>query len=174
LLFAKVGDCYCYNCGNPIKPQTVEQILQHLQTAYQGKKVYLLKESGTLNEKADMIKFVKNNKQKVEKGTGFTRYLLVADGEASGNDVGTLHQSVRLEPIEYFYLEEPKVPEKYFPLKVYGIYDRITMEEERMPRLKEDIIKILGESKKFGVWVSEDYSRDDGLPRPNGEAVNND
>jgi hypothetical protein len=63
---------------------------------------------------------------------------------------------VSLDPIEYFYLEEPTVPDKYFPLKVYGIYDRITLEEERIPRLKEDIIKILGESQKFGVWVSED------------------
>jgi hypothetical protein len=86
---------------------------------------------------------VKNNKQKVEKGTGFTRYLLVADDH--------------LDPIEYFYLEEPSVPAKYFPLHIYGIYDRITLEEERMPRLKEDIIKILGESKKFGVRVAEHF-----------------
>jgi hypothetical protein len=85
---------------------------------------------------------VKNNKQKIEKGTGFTRYLLVYEGG-------------QLDPIEYFYLEEPTVPEKYFPLNVYGIYDRITIEETRIPRLKEDIIKILGESKKFGVRISE-------------------
>jgi hypothetical protein len=88
---------------------------------------------------------VKNNKQKVEKGPGFTRYLLVA----------TPLEKERLAPIEYFYLEEPSVPEKYFPLKVYGIYDRITVENQRIPRLKEDIIKILGESKKFGIRISE-------------------
>jgi len=41
------------------------------------------------------------------------------------------------------------IGEDYFPLKVYGIYDRVTIEEQRIPRLKEDIIKILGESKKF-------------------------
>jgi len=29
------------------------------------------------------------------------------------------------------------------------------LEEARIPRLKEDIIRILGESKKFGVRVSE-------------------
>ncbi|MDR0369812.1 MAG: hypothetical protein LBH96_04860 [Candidatus Peribacteria bacterium] len=45
LLFAKVGDSYCYHCGNPIKPQTVEQILQQVQEQYLGQKVYLLKES---------------------------------------------------------------------------------------------------------------------------------
>jgi hypothetical protein len=93
---------------------------------------------------------VKNNKQKVEKGTGFTRYLLVA---SSKEDT----ESGKLNPIEYFYLEEPTVPEKYFPLQGYGIYDRITIEEQKIPRLKEDIIKILGESKKFGVWVSENF-----------------
>jgi excinuclease ABC subunit A len=79
LLFAKVGDCYCYNCGNPIKPQTVELIISHLQEQYMGKKLYLLKESGSLHTKADLQKFVKNNKLKVEKGTGFTRYLLIAE-----------------------------------------------------------------------------------------------
>jgi hypothetical protein len=99
-----------------------------------------------LQTKADLQKFVKNNKMKVEKGTGFTRYLLVA----------SLSEEKALDPIEYFYLEEPSLPEKYFPLNVYGIYDRITIAEQRIPRLKEDIIKILGESKKFGVRVSED------------------
>jgi hypothetical protein len=113
-------------------------------------------------------KFVKHNKTKIEKGTGFTRYLLVSNQKITG-----------LSPIEYFYLEEPSIPEKYFPLNVYGIYDRITIEEEKIPRLKEDIIKILGESKKFGVWVAEeneDNGRDAGMDAPlvlpNGEAVN--
>jgi hypothetical protein len=54
-----------------------------------------------------------------------------------------------LEPIEYFYLETPNVPKEYFPLNIYGIYDRVTVEEQKIGRLKEDIIKILGESKKF-------------------------
>jgi len=107
-----------------------------------------------LNTKVDLQKFVKNNKLKVEKGTGFTRYLLV------GQNFGELDQRIsensrQLDPIEYFYLEEPSVPDKYFPLKVYGIYDRITVEEQRIPRLKEDVIKILGESKKFGVRIAE-------------------
>jgi len=35
------------------------------------------------------------------------------------------------------------VPAEYFPLDVYGIYDRVTVEEEKLGRLKEDIIKIL-------------------------------
>ncbi|HMT01181.1 MAG TPA: hypothetical protein PKC14_02550, partial [Candidatus Absconditabacterales bacterium] len=56
--------------------------------------------------------------------------------------------------IEYFYLESPHVPEKFFPVQVYGIFDRVTVEEQKIPRLKEDIVKILGMSKKFGVYCS--------------------
>lgn len=59
------------------------------------------------------------------------------------------------DPIEYFYLEDPNIPDTYFPLKSYGIYDRITLEETKINRLKEDIIKILSESKKFGVYLAE-------------------
>lgn len=39
-----------------------------IKADYQGQKVYLLKESGTFETKSDLLKFVKNNKQKVEKG----------------------------------------------------------------------------------------------------------
>jgi hypothetical protein len=37
-----------------------------------------------------------------------------------------------LEPIEYFYLETPNVPAEYFPLNTYGIYDRVTVESEKL------------------------------------------
>ncbi len=143
LLFAKVGDSYCYNCGNTIKPQTIEQIMYDLSQQYLGKKIFLLKEISEMKNKDDLAKFVKHNKIKVEKGGWFTRYLLTASEK--GEKI--------LDPIEYFYLEEPSVPDQYFPLKIFGIYDRITLEEQRMPRLKEDIIKILADSTKFGVRV---------------------
>lgn len=48
-----------------------------------------------------------------------------------------------LDPIEYFYLETPNIPAEYFPINIYGIYDRVTVEEQKLGRLKEDIIKIL-------------------------------
>lgn len=60
-----------------------------------------------------------------------------------------------LEPIEYFYLETPNVPAEYFPLNTYGIYDRVTVEKDKLGRLKEDIIKILAEFKKFGIYITE-------------------
>ena len=110
---------------------------------YDGKRVYLLKENGNFSTKEDLLKFVKNNKQKVEKGTGFTRYLLLSQNPEKS------------DPIEYFYLEDPNIPENYFPINSFGIYDRITLEETKRSRLKEDIIKILSESKKFGVYQAD-------------------
>ncbi|NCQ82727.1 hypothetical protein GW750_08315 [bacterium] len=58
-----------------------------------------------------------------------------------------------LEPIEFFYLETPSIPASFFPLQLFGIYDRVTIEQKRQARLKEDIIKILAEEKKFGIWT---------------------
>ena len=143
LLFAKVGDTYCWKCWSEIKPQTVDQIINSMRQNYDGKRVYLLKENGNFSTKADLLKFVKNNKQKVEKGTGFTRYLLLSQNPEKS------------DPIEYFYLEDPNIPENYFPINSFGIYDRITLEETKRSRLKEDIIKILSESKKFGVYQAD-------------------
>jgi len=52
-------------------------------------------------------------------------------------------------------LETPNVPDNYFPLNIYGIYDRITIEDIKIPRIKEDVIKILNETKKFGIFCAE-------------------
>ncbi|MFA7717563.1 MAG: excinuclease ABC subunit UvrA [Candidatus Absconditabacterales bacterium] len=179
LLFAKLGDSYCYNCGKIIKPQTIEQIMKEIEDHYIEQKIYLLQESGILETKEDLMDFVKKNRNKVEKGKGFTRYLLVAGdaGRVTSNEKKsvtseegrvtinekksknstpeTTNSSLSLEPIEYFYLETPNVPKEYFPLNIYGIYDRVTVEEQKIGRLKEDIIKILGESKKFGIYITE-------------------
>ena len=143
LLFAKLGDTYCWNCGSKIKPQTVDQILHTMKELYSNQRIYLLKESWSFSTKADLLKFVKTNKQKVEKGGGFTRYLLVSQNPE------------KADPIEYFYLEDPQIPADYFPINSYGIFDRVTLEEQKVWRLKEDIIKILSETKKFGVYLAE-------------------
>ena len=79
LLFAKVGDSYCWKCGTQIKPQTVDQIIASMRENYDGKRIYLLKENGTFATKSDLLKFVKNNKQKVEKGNGF--FITAGSGE---------------------------------------------------------------------------------------------
>lgn len=143
LLFAKLGDTYCWNCGSKIKPQTVDQILHTMKELYSNQRIYLLKESWSFSTKADLLRFVKTNKQKVEKGGGFTRYLLVSQNPE------------KADPIEYFYLEDPQIPTDYFPINSYGIFDRVTLEEQKVWRLKEDIIKILSETKKFWVYLAE-------------------
>ncbi len=165
LLYAKLGDSYCYNCGKEIKPQTIEQVMNEIQTNYMNQKIYLLQESGKFEKKEDLMEFVKKNRNKVEKGKGFTRYLLVAgkrneeqgtkDEDKKNKKKSQVPSPTSLEPIEYFYLETPNVPAEYFPLNTYGIYDRVTVESEKLWRLKEDIIKILGEFKKFGIYITE-------------------
>ncbi len=129
-----------------------------IQKHYMNQKIYLLQESGHFEKKEDLMEFVRKNRNKVEKGKGFTRYLIVADA-TKGQEQGKkdkeakkqkqVPSSMSLDPIEYFYLETPNIPSEYFPVSIYGIYDRVTVEEAKLSRLKEDIIKILGEFKKF-------------------------
>ncbi len=98
LLFAKLGDSYCYNCGKIIKPQTIEQIMTEIQTNYMDQKIYLLQESGKLENKEALNDFVKKNRNKVEKWKWFTRYLLVADKSdktSEESDTNTKKQSLR-------------------------------------------------------------------------------
>ena len=158
LLFAKLGDTYCWNCGSKIKPQTVDQILHTMKELYSNQRIYLLKESWSFSTKADLLKFVKTNKQKVEKGGGFTRYLLVSQNPE------------KADPIEFFYLEDPQIPTDYFPINSYGIFDRVTLEEQKVWRLKEDIIKILSETKKFGVYLAEKHTTNEPTSQKQVEA----
>jgi hypothetical protein len=52
-------------------------------------KIYLLQESGRFEKKEDLTDFVKKNRNKVEKGKGFTRYLLVADKKSKEESENT-------------------------------------------------------------------------------------
>lgn len=136
-----MGDVYCYGSGKAIKAQTVDQIITQIKEQFAGQKVYILKELGTIVEKAKLEKFARRNQKHVDKGEWFTRYLIQYGEE--GN----------LQHVEYFYLENPHLPDDKFPIKVYGIFDRITIDDAKVARLKEDIIKILSEVKKFGVLL---------------------
>lgn len=143
LLFAKLGDIYCYGSGKQIKAQSIEQIIDEIYTEYADEKIYLLKELGQIKEEEKLAKFVRKNRKEVDKSTGFSRYLI------------SYNNGEQIEHIEYFYLETPNIPNKFFPIKVYGIFDRITIEQEKKNRIKEDIIKILSEVKKFWVLVQQ-------------------
>ncbi len=143
LLYSKVGSLYSYGSGKPIKTQNVETIVDTIKNNYSDKKVFLLHELVVCDEKKELEAFTRKNRNRVEKEKGFIRYLVVPKGNSG-------------EPVEYFYLEEPNLPTNFFPIAIYGIYDRVTVEEEKIWRLKEDIIKILADEKKFGIWVEDE------------------
>jgi len=181
LLFAKLWDIYCYSCNNLIKPQNIDQILEEIQKKYSDKKIYLIKESWTIKTVGELAEFTKKNRNRVEKWKWFTRYLLVsnnlpkksaAEKKNNTDSEKTKHSNiVTLDPIEYFYLENPNVPESYFPINIYWIYDRITISKEKIARLKEDIIKILWESNKFWIYVIEESENPKPKKQSNDQTV---
>lgn len=145
LLYAKIGSIYSYGSGKQIKTQTVDQIVDTIAQHYMSQKVFLIQELYTCDEKKELDTFVKKNRNKVEKEKWFVRYL-----------IKSIHAQEHPDAVEFFYLEDPSLPNDYFPVSLYGIYDRITIEETKLWRLKEDSIKILSEVKKF--WVRQDQS----------------
>ena len=68
LLFAKLGEPFCYKCGNEIKPQTIQQIMEIIKSTYKNQKIYLLQESGDFETRTPLMEFVKKNRNRVEKG----------------------------------------------------------------------------------------------------------
>ncbi len=145
LMFAKLWKPYCYKCKSQIKPDTVDSIISKIKIEYEAQKIFILKQSWELKNTDDVKKFVKKNRNKVEKWEGFTRYLITPD-------TASKDKKDEIGPIEFFYLEEPNIPESFFPVKVFWIYDRVTVEKNKIDRLKEDIIKILNETNKFGIF----------------------
>jgi excinuclease ABC subunit A len=148
LMLAKLGEVFCYKCGMPLRPKSTEEMLQDIQHRFSDKKVYLLAELKSYLEGKDLQKRVRNNRKKVDQGEGTTRFLV-----AYGRD--ETHRT-RKELVEYFYLEDPKIPEGLFPVKVYGVFDRITINQSSLHRLKDDVIKMLVRAEKFGVMQMED------------------
>lgn len=147
LLYAKVWSIYSYGSWKQIKTKNIDQIIDHIDHNYSNEKIFLLQENNTYDDQKELELFTKKNRNKVEKEKWFVRYLIVSSDKKNHPD-----------PIEYFYLEQANIPDSYFPIAVYGIYDRITLEESKIPRLKEDIIKILSESKKFGIRKENESS----------------
>lgn len=142
LLFAKVWSLYSYGSGKAIKTKNIDMIIDEIKKEYGQQKVFLIQELTTCEDKKALETFAKKNRNRVEKDKWFIRYLVIPTTD-------------KTKAVEYFYLEEPNLPPTFFPVSLYGIYDRITIEESKIGRLKEDIIKILGEQKKFWVWHEE-------------------
>ena len=43
------------------------------------------------------------------------------------------------------------MPDELFPVRVSGVFDRVTVGQSVHRRLKDDIIKMLSRTEKFGV-----------------------
>lgn len=145
LLLAKLWEVFCYKCGMPLRPKTTEEMLQDIQANFFDKRVYLLSEGKSYTDPKDLQKFVRNNRKRVDAGEWITRFLIAYGWNEENRD--------RKDLVEYFYLEDPKIQEDLFPVKVYGVYDRITVNDSTLRRLKDDIIKMLTRSEKFGVML---------------------
>lgn len=177
LMMAKLWDIYCYNCGTQIKAKNVEQIIDDMKEKYMWKKIYILEDLWFFPDQKELLKFIKKNRKKVDSWWWFIRYLIELWISDYNWDIDTdtcdKHQEnhkswstdksnhVNNQRIEYFYLEDPTIPDKYDYFKIYGIYDRVTMQESNIKRLKEDIIKILAQTNKFWVYELFDSERVD-------------
>lgn len=157
LLYAKLGSIYSYGSGKRIQTQNIDTIINSIQDNYSNQKIFLLQELVICDTIKDLETFSKKNRNKVEREKWFTRYLVVT--QYSNNE------QKKTQPIEYFYLESPSLPEEYFPIALYGIYDRITVEKDKIERLKEDIIKILAEANKFGIREEDNKKDQDSIER---------
>ncbi|UFX83003.1 excinuclease ABC subunit UvrA [Candidatus Absconditicoccus praedator] len=137
LLFSKLGDIYCYKCGEKIHAKTTDQISSQILEKYSDEKVYIVSDFGKISSETDFFKFVRKNRRRVDAGKGAVRFLV----ELNNSDI-----------VEYFYMEDPKITKEYFPVRIYGVFDRITLSSDKFNRLKEDVVKVLGDNKKVGVY----------------------
>jgi len=152
LMMSKLWEVFCHECGDPLRPKTTDQIVDDILLKFDGQKVYLLQDFGLFEDASALSKFVKKNRRQVDNGWGLTRLMIElgiqTDDKEKKSDASSALEG---ESIEYFYLEDPKIPDEMFPVKVSGVFDRITVGESVIRRLKDDVIKMLGRTEKFGV-----------------------
>lgn len=149
LLFAKLWDIHCWKCWSVLKAKNVQQIIDEIKEKFLGEKIYIVDEVGKHGDAKSLKQFVKKNRSKVDAWEWFVRYLISYKDPETGEKFIT----------EFFYLEDPAVGDQYEEIRVYGIYDRVTIEESKIDRLKEDIIKILAEKNKFWVYFVANESK---------------
>lgn len=155
LLFAKCGDSYCYNCGSLIKAQNIDQICEKIFDIYQNHKISFVQDLGMIKSSTELGKRVKKNRKKVDEMIGFTKFLAHLQYDSTQWDLLVTPESMI---VEYFYLESPNIPDKLFPIKVLGIYDTITIETSKIDRIKEDIVKMLHQYEKVGIYCPQIWS----------------
>ncbi len=143
LMMSKLWDVYCYECWDPLRPKTTDQIVEDIMVKFDWQKVYLLQDFGVFADASNLSKFVKQNRRQVDNWWWLTRIMIEMNAAPDS--------SMLWESIEYFYLEDPQIPDELFPVRVQGVFDRITVWQSIHRRLKDDIIKMLSRTEKFGV-----------------------
>ncbi|USN57049.1 MAG: hypothetical protein H6766_00855 [Candidatus Peribacteria bacterium] len=92
MLFAKVGDLYCYNCGERIQTQNIDNIIDQIYDTYVDEKVFLIQHVKNFDTVDEFDKFVKKNRNQVEKGKGFTRYIVLPQEKGEIDKMDTMEQ----------------------------------------------------------------------------------
>lgn len=133
LLFSKFWDIYCYSCWRKIQSMSIDDILNEIYLNFKDEKIYLINKIERIKEKNDFKKWIEKNRKQVEQDRWYIRYLV----------------NINWSWIEYFYLDEPNID--FYPLDLYLVYDKLTLVDEKIDRLKDDIIKLLTENNKF--WI---------------------
>jgi excinuclease ABC subunit A len=68
LLFAKLGDVFCYSCGDALKPKTTEQIIDDILQKFSDQKVYMIQEIGVFDDDVKLGRWVRKNRRQVDQG----------------------------------------------------------------------------------------------------------
>ncbi len=155
LMMSKLWEVYCHECWDPLRPKTTDEIVQDILKKFDGQKVYLLQDYGVFEDAGSLQKFVRSNRKQVDNWWWLTRIMIQMGIEM---EQSSEENSMIGESIEYFYLEDPQIPEELFPVRVQWVFDRITVNESVQRRLKDDIIKMLGRTEKFGVKTATESS----------------
>jgi len=177
LMMSKLGEVYCYECGDPLRPKTTDQIVEDIMHKFDGQKVYLLQDFWFFEDADVLNKFVRNNRRQVDNGGGLTRIMVEMNAKPKEEEIEMDEiQSTAMqgESIEYFYLEDPKIPDEMFPVKVSGVFDRLTIGESIHRRLKDDVIKMLSRTEKFGVKASDTDESNEVERKPEKGAIKQD
>lgn len=140
LLFSKLWTIHCHSCWDEIKAQTTDNIFNQIYSKFEDEKIYIIQDIWIYNNESELNKFIRKNRKQVDAWKGDIRLVIKLNN---------------WDYIEYFYLEDPKIPENKFPIELHWIYDRITLNSENKSRLKEWIVKVLW--KKNKVWIYLDW-----------------
>lgn len=137
LLYARIGRVYCYGCGREIASQTVQHIVDQVQTISVGKKVMILSPI-TRERKGEFKKEILDMKRK-----GFVRARI--DGE-----VRSLDEEISLD--------------KKFKHTIEIVVDRLVIKEQMGKRLADSVETALNHGEgSIVVSIMEDKGESEEL-----------